>query len=271
VHGTGHERPLTAWRWLRWTRWPLRPSIVLLAAVTVAFDVATAWAGISIGHLGRIPVSPTLPLEAVLVLTVGLRRLGMDRTNIAAWREFIAISGAALLFGVTEYSLHIGGFHEAIGLVLAALDEELVYRLAVLVLVGAVAARLMGRNWRNAENWGTGPGIVALLSAGLVFTLLPGHLAQVSDSLHAVPFACLGVLLGYAVLRTGALFPAAVVHALLNLATIAALSGQMSLALRTALSATALVALLLGTMVAGRRLGLLRPDDGELAPVAAAA
>jgi hypothetical protein len=265
-----HERA-TTWRWLRWTRWPLRRSIVAIAAVTVAFDVTTAWAGVSLGHLGRIPVSPTLPLEAVLALMVGLRRLGVDRANIAAWSEFIAMSGAALLFGVAEYSVHIGGFREAMGLVLAALDEEMVYRLAVLVLVGAVAARVMGRDWRNAENWGTGPGIVALLSAGLVFTLLPGHLAQVSDSLHAVPFACLGVLLGYAVLRTGALFPAAVVHALLNLATIAALAGEMSLGLRTALSATALVALLLGTVVAGRRLGLLRPDDGEIAVAAAGA
>ena len=251
---------VATWRWLRWTRWPLTQTVVMLAAVTVAFDVATAWAGFSLGHLGRIPVSPTLPLEAVLVLAVGPRRLGLDRVNLAAWREFIGIAGGALVFGVYEYSVHIGGFREAAGLVLAALDEELVYRLAVLVLVGAVTARLMGRNWRNAESWGTGPGVVALLSAGLVFTLLPGHLAQVTDSLHAVPFACLGVLLGYAVLRTGALFPAAVVHALLNLATIAALSGQMSLVLRGALSATALVALLLGTMVAGRRLGLLRPE-----------
>src|SRR4029450_6799128 len=113
-------------------------------------------------------------------------------------------------------------------LILAALGEELVYRLAVLILVGAGTAKLLGRNWRNAEDWGVGPGLVALLAAGLVFTLLPGHVAQMSDTLHALPFACLGVVLGYAVLRTGALFPATVVHALLNLATIAAIAGTMS-------------------------------------------
>jgi hypothetical protein len=48
-----------------------------------------------------------------------------------------------------------------------------------------------GRNWRNAEDWGVAPGLAALLAAGLVFTLLPGHVAQMSDTLHALPFAIL--------------------------------------------------------------------------------
>ena len=91
-----------------------------------------------------------------------------------------------------------------------------------------------------------------------MFTLLPGHVAQISDTLHALPFACLGVVLGYAVLRTGALVPAAVVHALLNLATLAALAGQVSLGMRAALAAVALISLLLATIVAGIRLGILR-------------
>ena len=132
------------------------------------------------------------------------------------------------------------------------------YRLAVLILVGATCAKLAGRNWRNAEDWGVGPGVIAILASGLIFALLPGHVAQMSDTLHALPFVCLGMVLGYAVLRTGALFPAIVVHALLNLATIAAFNGEISVPLRTALAATALVALILGTVVAGRRLGIFR-------------
>jgi membrane protease YdiL (CAAX protease family) len=246
------------WRWCRWTRWPLTGAIVAVAALTVGFDVVTAWLGFNFGYLGRIPISPTLPIELVLVVMVGWRRLGLDRTNLAAWREFLAISGAALFFGVTEYSKHIGGFAEAFGLVLAALDEEIVYRLAVLILVGAFAAKVIGRNWRNAEDWGVGPGLVAILASGVVFTVLPGHVAQMSDTLHALPFVCLGMVLGYAMLRTGALLPAVVVHALLNLATIAAFSGDISVAVRTALAATALIALVLGTVVAGRRLGIFR-------------
>ena len=98
-----------------------------------------------------------MPIEVVLALMVGLRRLGLDRTNLAAWREFLVASGAILLFGVWQYSSHIGGFREAMGLVLAAFDEELVYRLAVMILVGAASAKLIGRNWRNSEDWGWCP------------------------------------------------------------------------------------------------------------------
>ena len=227
--------------------------------LTVTVDVLTAWNSVTLGHLGRVSISPTLPLGVLLAVMVGVRRLGLDRANLLAWREFLAVSGAALLFGMLQYTVNLGGSREAFGLVLAALGEELVYRLAVLIIVGAACAALAGRNWRNAEDWGVGPGIVALLAAGLVFTLLPGHISQMSDGLHALPFACLGVVLGYAVLRTGALLPAAVVHALLNLATIAALEGQVSAGIRSMLAATALISLVLATIVAGRRLGILRP------------
>ena len=263
-------RVRVVWRWCRWTRLPLTPAILVVAALTVALDVGSAWSDVGFGHLGRVSVSPAIPLGLLLAFMVGKKRLGLDRANLLAWREFLVVSGMALLFGMLQYSRNLGGTREAFGLSLAALGEELVYRLAVLILVGAACAAIAGRNWRNAEDWGVGPGIVALLAAGLVFTLLPGHVAQMSDGLHALPFACLGVVLGYAVLRTGALLPAAVVHALLNLATIAALEGEVSPAVRSALAASALVALILATIVAGVRLGILRPftvgHAGRLTP-----
>jgi membrane protease YdiL (CAAX protease family) len=252
-------RATVVWKWLRWTRWPLKPAIVAVAALTVGVDVLTAWGHLNLGSLGIVAVSPTLPLELVLVAMVGWRRLGLDRSNLAAWREFLAVATAALLFGVIRSSLQVDGFTEAMGLLVAALDEEIVYRLAVMIVVGATAAKLCGRNWRNAEDWGAGPGLAAIAASGLVFTVLPGHVAQISDAFHAVPFMCLGMVLGYVVLRTGALLPAVVVHALLNLATIATLRGQMDPALRSTLAATMLLALVLGTLVAGRRLGLFRP------------
>lgn len=251
-------RVTLVWKWLRWTRWPLNRVIVGVAAATVLFDVVTAWRGVDLGHLGFVPISPTLPLEAALVVLLGWRRLGLDRTNLEAWHEFLGVATAAMLFGVIQYSRHIGGFGEAMGLVLAALDEEIVYRLAVLILVGAIAAKLRGRNWRNAEDWGVGPGLAAIVASGLVFTVLPGHVAQISDALRALPFACLGMVLGYAMLRTGALLPAVVVHALLNLATIATFAGDMNPAVRSVLAAALLLSLVLGTIVAGRRLGIFK-------------
>lgn len=247
-----------SWRWRSWTRWPLSGPIVLLALVTVVVDVATAWFDVSAGTLGRVPVTPALPLGVALALAVGLRRLGVDPANRRAWREFLVVSSVALVYAAWCYSVRIGGTAEAVGLVVAALGEELVYRLAVLVVVGAAVARLLGRPWRNSEDWGAVPGITALLAGGLIFTLLPGHVAQMSSTLTALPFASLGVLLGYAVLRTGALFPAVVVHSFLNLATIAVLVGEVSIAMRTAFALSALVALLAGTIVAGLRLGMLR-------------
>src|SRR4029079_12661911 len=129
------------WKWCRWTRWPLTDTVVAVAALTVVFDVITAWRGVNLGHLGAVPISPTLPIELALIALVGWRRLGLDRNNLEAWREFLVVAFAALAFAVIQYSLHIGGFAEAMGLVLAAFDEEVVYRLAVLVLVGAVVAR----------------------------------------------------------------------------------------------------------------------------------
>jgi hypothetical protein len=252
------------WRWRSWTRWPLSLPIVALAFMTVVVDIATAWANISLGTLGRVPVTPALPLGILLALLVGLRRLGLDPANRWAWREFLAVSSVALVYAMWSYAVHIGGTAESVGLVLAALGEELVYRLAVLIVVGVVVAALLRRPWRNAEDWGAGPGIVALLAGGVVFTLLPGHVAQMSGALTALPFASLGVVLGYAVLRTGALLPAAVVHSFLNIATIAVIVGDVSIEMRTAFAGVALVALVSGTIVAGLRLGILRRAPASL-------
>lgn len=251
-------RVYRVWVWSRWTRLPLSGVVVSVALATVVVDICTAWTHVSLGHLGRVPISPALPLGLLLAWLVGPRHLGLDRPNRAAWGPFLVVTGVALVFALVAYGTRLGGWREGIGLAIAALGEELVYRLAVLAVVGAASAWLLGRNWRNASEWGAAPGAAALLGTGLVFTLAPGHVAQMSDTLQALPFACLGMVLGYAVLRTGALFPAAVVHALVNLATIAALVGTVSFAWRTALAGTALIALVLGTVAAGLRLGLLR-------------
>jgi membrane protease YdiL (CAAX protease family) len=247
-----------SWQWRSWTRWPFTGAAVLVAAVAVVVDVGTARADVSLGHLGRVPISPALPLGLLLAGMIGLRRLGLDRANRRAWREFLVVGGAALVYAFCAYATKGGGWDESTGIVIGALGEELIYRLAVIVVVGAACAFALGRDWRNASEWGVGPGLCALVAGSLVFTFLPGHVAQVSDALHALPFAALGLVLGYAVLRTGALVPATIAHALLNFATVATLTGEAALLWRNSLSATALVALIAGTVVAGLRLGILR-------------
>jgi membrane protease YdiL (CAAX protease family) len=247
------------WVWRRWTRWPLTPAILIVAVGVIAVDVVSAWRDVSIGELGPVAMSPALPLGLLLAWMVGWRRLGLDRANLLAWREFLVVTAAVLAFGAWEYVANLGSIDEVLGLVLGALDEELVYRLAVLIVIGAGCAALLGRNWRNPEDWGLGPGVVALFGSGIVFALLPGHVAQMHDALGAVPFMSLGVVLAYAVLRTGALFPAVVVHASLNLVTIVAFIDGVPDVWRISFAACALVALVAGTAVAGVRLGMLRP------------
>jgi membrane protease YdiL (CAAX protease family) len=247
------------WVWRRWTRWPLTPTILVLAAGVVVLDAVAAWRDWSIGELGPVAISPALPLGLVLAWMIGWNRLGLDRRNLLAWREFLVATGAVLAFGAWAYVSQLGSIDEVFGLVLGALDEELVYRLAVLIVIGAGCAALLGRSWRNPEDWGLGPGVVAMFGSGLVFALLPGHVAQMHDALGAIPFMSLGVVLAYAVLRTGALFPAVMVHASLNLVTIYAYIDGVPDVWRISFAACALVALVAGTVVAGVRLGMLRP------------
>ena len=165
---------------------------------------------------------------------VGWRRLGLDRTNLEAWHEFLAVGDAALLFGVIQYSRHIGGFAEAMGLVLAALDEEIVYRLAVLILVGAIVAKL--DRSQLAQRRGLGRRVPASPRSsrrGSCSPCCPVTSRRSATRSTRCRSSCSGMVLGYAMLRTGALLPAVVVHALLNLATIAAFEGEISAALRS--------------------------------------
>jgi membrane protease YdiL (CAAX protease family) len=146
---------------------------------------------------------------------------------------------------------------EALGLILAGLGEELVFRLAAVVVLGALAARLLGRDWRNPRDWGAAPGFFALAAAAaVVFTALPGHVEQVTNPVTMVSFASLAIVLGYTVLRTGTLSPAVMVHALVDLVTLAAWQGAGAPGLRVAIAAISLLALVAAADLAGRRFGL---------------
>ena len=86
-----------AWRWVGWASWRVTPLVLVVAAAAVVGDVVTAWLGQPEWYLGRILVSPVLPLAFVLVLLVGPGRLGCSRAALVAWREFLVVAGAATL------------------------------------------------------------------------------------------------------------------------------------------------------------------------------
>lgn len=247
-----------AWRWTGWASWPVSPTVLVVAALAVVVDVGSAWLGRPEWYLGRVLVSPALPLVVLLVAMVGPGRVGLARATLAAWREFLLIAFVGGTVVAWAYAHRVSGWREVVGVLLTAVGEELVYRLAAVLLVGAACARLAGRDWRDTAAWGTGPIVGALVGAGVVFSVLPGHVDQMTGFGSVVPFASLAVLLGYAALRTGSLVPCIAVHALLDLVALAYFAGAIGAAGRLVAACAVLVGLAVALMPAGRRLGRRR-------------
>jgi membrane protease YdiL (CAAX protease family) len=203
-------------------------------------------------------MSPALPLAVLLVALIGPSRVGFSRSSLLAWREFLMLGGPLVLVWVLASPASVADWRDVEGVVVAVAGEELVYRLAAVVLLGACCARIAGRNWRDTAAWGSGPVIGGLVGAGIVFSLLPGHVEQMSGAVNLVPFLSLGVLLGYSALRTGSVLPAFLVHLAIDLAALSFFAGELDGSLRVLVDLGALVGLVLGLMLAGRRLGLRR-------------
>jgi Type II CAAX prenyl endopeptidase Rce1-like len=247
-----------AWRWTGWASWPVSPAVLWVCAVAVTVDVATSWWGQPAWYLGRVSMSPALPLGVLLVALIGPRNLGFSRRSLSAWCEFLIIGVPTLVVWCISYPQSVAEFRDVEGIVVAVAGEELVYRLATVVLIGAACARIAGRNWRDTAQWGTGPAVGGLVGAGLVFSALPGHVDQMTGAANVLPFLSLAVLLGYVALRSGSLIPGFLVHLTIDLAALAYFAGTLPNSVRLVVDIGALVALELGLMLAGRRLGLRR-------------
>lgn len=247
-----------AWRWTGWASWRISPAVLWVCALAVVVDVGTSWVAVPTWYLGVIALSPALPLGVALVALIGPRRLGFSRRSILAWREFLMIGGSAVLVWCISYPQSVAEFRDVEGIVVAVAGEELIYRLAAVVLIGAACARIAGRNWRDTAQWGTGPAIGGLVGAGLVFSSLPGHVDQMNGATNVLPFLSLAVLLGYTALRCGSIIPGFLVHLAIDLAALAYFAGALPNSLRVLVDVGSLIALVLGLMLAGRRLGLRR-------------
>jgi hypothetical protein len=247
-----------AWRWLGWASWSISPAVLWVCATAVVVDVVTSWWGEPEWYLGRVSMSPALPLGVVLVALIGPGHLGFSRRNLRAWREFLMLGGPIVLVWCISYPQSVAAWRDVEGIVVAVAGEELVYRLAAVILVGALCAKLAGRNWRDTAAWGDGPAFGGLVGAGLVFSSLPGHVEQMTGVANVVPFLSLAVLLGYVALRSGSLLPGFLVHLTIDLAALSFFAGELPSALRVLIDVGALVGVVLGLMLAGRRLGLRR-------------
>jgi hypothetical protein len=276
VEAIGAKASGWAWRWVGWASWPISTAVLWVCAAAVVIDVGTSWWGHPAWYLGRVSMSPALPLGALLIALIGPAHLGFSRRNLAAWCEFLMLGGPIVLVWCISYPQSVAAWRDVEGIVVAVAGEELVYRLAAVVLFGALCARVAGRNWRDTAAWGTGPALGGLVGAGLVFSSLPGHVEQMTGAANVLPFLSLAVLLGYLALRSGSLLPGFLVHLTIDLAALAFFAGELPSLLRVLVDVGALVGAVLGLMLAGRRLGLrrrtprvidLRRDAQTVAPV----
>jgi membrane protease YdiL (CAAX protease family) len=247
-----------AWRWTGWASWPLRRTTVGLAAVIVAVDAVTAWTGIRPVALGPATLSPAWPLALVLVLLVGTGALGASRRQLLAWREFLVGGGVITGLAVAGFVMRAGSWSDAGGLVVAAAGEELVYRFAATLVIGAVLAHVLGRPRRDTARWGTPVALGAVVGASVLFASLPGHVDQMTGLLRAMPFVAFGIVVGYVALRTGSLLPGVIVHLMVNVTALSYQRGALDGDARGLLAAAMLGTLVLAGMLAGRRLGLRR-------------
>ena len=229
-----------------------RRSLVLaLSGLTVLVEVADIT-----GALPPIPVAglelsaSTIPALA-LALACGSRLLGRSTLRRAATGFWLLIAG---LLPVISFLYWQEGRLELVpALILAALNEELVYRLAIPAVIAA--ALRLGNVRPNPAR------IAGLTLAGLWFCLLPGHTEQMTSPLSILPYAAFAGLSAFIVYRSGSILPMAIGHAVSNLLTVLMWQEAMPADARSIGLACVLALLVLAY---GRPSRITHDDDGGL-------
>ena len=208
--------------------------VLLLAAVTVAVEVAGLTGAITTIEVGRVILSPSLIPALVLAMACGDRLLGRARTRPAA-TAFWTAAGLASVMGAVLY-LHTDYPADVPGLILAALDEELVYRLAI----PAVLALLL----RSVKVSPPLARLAGFVVAGAWFVLLPGHREQMDSVAAVVPFLAFAGLSAVMVYRSGSVLAMATAHAVSNLLTILVWTEDVQQGARSAVLGSLLILML---------------------------
>lgn len=212
-----------------------RAVILALAAVTMAVEMTSLLAGISVG-VGSFSLSVSLIPALVLLGTLGARAAGRpgDRERLVPF--WIAVV-AGLVLGYVLFR-RTGDGIDVVALLAAAANEEVVFRFAVPLVVATalMVVRLPGPPAR----------FLGYVVGGLWWVFLPGHQAQTDGAAALATYAAFAVISALVVARSRALIPMSVAHCVLNIITIAAVRGDISAAGRGALS-LCLLFLLVGT------------------------
>lgn len=183
---------------------------LLWALITVVVEVAALAGLLPTIEAGRVAVSPALIPGGIMAAVLAPSVAGRHCSPLFAAAFWIAAAGVLVVLAVVYAdSLHRP---EVGGLTLAALSEELVYRLAAPMVLAVLAHRA-----GLAARWSVWFGF---LLAAAWFVMLPGHTHQIATPAQAVPFVAYALLSAWIVVRSGAIIAVALVHAISNLAAL---------------------------------------------------
>ena len=195
-------------------------------------------------RLGGVPVSPSIVPVLVILAVSGGRLLGRPRSTDSA-KTFWVLT--LLVLAVVTLAIEGMGPSRSAGFVLAALTEELVYRVAGPAVLAFGLARA-GVPYRHALT-------IGYVVAGIAFVILPGHIAQWDETAYVAPFIAFTVLATLAVHRSGAVLEIGLLHSAINIVNLGRSTGAIDS------NGALLVAALLGLLVIGYiPAGGRRPD-----------
>lgn len=221
-----------------------RTTIALVLGVATVLTEAAGLAGwLPDLDVGRIVVSASVIPAALLTAVLGRALMGRttrENAAVAYW----ACAAVALLLCMCAYRT-LSHPADLAGLLLAAADEELVYRLAVPAVVGMLLCLAGVR--RNLA-W-----IFGFVVGGVWFVALPGHRSQWNDVFSILAFAAFAAVMALVVYRSGSVAAAAVAHLCADLLTILVWNDVVGRQERSALLGVVLVLLVVAYGATPRR------------------
>ncbi len=209
--------------------------VLTLATVTMVVEMTSLLVGVGV-EVGSLTLSASAVPSLLLLGFLGVHSLGRVR-DVERLGPFWVAMAAGIGLGVALFS-RTGDTIDIAALLLAAANEELVYRFAVPVVI--TTALMVLRVPMNPAR------VIGYVAAGTWWVLLPGHQQQVASLANLLTYIAFAAVSALVVARSRAILPMAVAHCVLNIVTLSALRGDISEASRGALSAC-LLFLLVGT------------------------
>jgi hypothetical protein len=239
---------------------PLAPIGIAVVLAVVAFLVD--YRRPAPRFVGRIPIPWSVGPAALILLVLAqpLGRRGMLRNGgdqgplrpyarmtlgrLSDWWCYYLLMVALLALAVWNYHEQLGSWTEPLALLANAMSEETTFRYALPVLAAGAIVTIGAP--RVAIPCG-----VAL--SCVLFATMPGHVDQMQRPLDIAPFLAFAVLTSMVAVRSGALLPGMLAHALANLCTLPVTLGVAQPSLRLAGVAAGLLGLVLAAENAIRR------------------